>query len=130
MIGVVIDGAHVGQIGGATDVSGHVAGVAFSGQPSPGSSTNPKVQRVNPIIRLTIRPSRKPKRVSRVKNRRRFAELVLCIPGSVSFTERSSIIPFPPAISHLGISPPDAEHNPLIPQNNRIREAELSKHAF
>ena len=106
MIGVVIDGAHVGQIGGATDVSGHVAGVAFSGQPSPGSSTNPKVQRANPKIRLIIRPSRKPTRVSRLKNRRRFGGLVVSILGSVSFAERSSIIPIPPAIRHLGISRP------------------------
>lgn len=96
MIGVVIAAAHVGQMGGATDVAGQLRGVGISGQPSPGNLTNPNDQRANPIIRLTSSPRRKPSNKSRVINLLRGADGLLMF-GSVSELEDSSMERLPSA---------------------------------
>ena len=98
MTGVVIAGAQVGQIGGATDVAGHVAVVGISGQPSPGKFRNPNHQRATPMIRLTSSPSRKLSNRSRVMNLLRGADCFLIF-GSVSESEESSIEWLPSAPS-------------------------------
>ena len=86
MIGVVIAGAQVGQIGGATDVSGHIAVVGFSAQPSTAKYRTPDIQSEKPMIKLTNSPSRKPSNWSRLMNLLRRADCFLIF-GSVFFAE-------------------------------------------
>ena len=96
MTGVVIAGAQVGQIGGATGVAGHISSIEISGHPSPGRFRSPNHQRAIPMIRLTSSPSRKPSNRSRVMNLLRGADFFLIF-GSVSEPEESSMERLPSA---------------------------------